>query len=129
MTRAIQIHLVTNARLDTQSVCACVRTRVSNRLWGRRFVVNQSVNCISGSPEISPAGETIFPAQRYITGNRARSLRARARRTGIFVGSYKIAVYNAREVPTLSGRILSVFYYRLRCRHKFSAPYINLHNF
>lgn len=63
------------------NVCAYAcnaRVPVTNRRSGRRFVVNQSVNCISGSPD-SPAGETIFPAQRYITENRIRSLRARPR--------------------------------------------------
>ncbi len=54
------MHLATNARLDAP-VCTCVhvcvRVSVTNRLSGRRFVVNQSVNCISGSPD-SPAGET-----------------------------------------------------------------------
>jgi len=78
-----QAHPLPNARLDAS---------VTNRCWGRRFVVNQSVNCISGSPD-SPAGETIFPARRYITENRARSLRARARarssRTSVSLGSYE----------------------------------------
>lgn len=89
------------------NVCAhvCDRVSLTNRRSERRFVVNQSVNCISGNLPIPPPTKPFF--QPSDISPRARSfLPSRPRRTSIFVGSYETPVYNphARRNPATLSR-------------------------